>query len=129
MILHNEFGLIWTIPGPDEKDLFLKFLFREIQKVPYEIPKFFLGKLYQKLSLFYNLITLVVLHAESGLIWTTSWTDEKEVFLKFAKIRIFFLNKLLQKFFLLHTLITNVILHTELGLIWTAPWPDEKDIL
>ena len=32
VILHTEFGLIWATPWPDEKDLFLKFLFREIQK-------------------------------------------------------------------------------------------------
>ena len=25
MILHTEFGLIWTTPWTDEKDLFLKF--------------------------------------------------------------------------------------------------------
>ena len=41
VILHAEFGLIWTTPWPDEKDLFLKFFFREIHKVPYEILSFF----------------------------------------------------------------------------------------
>ena len=45
VILHAEFGLIWSTPWPDEKDLFLKSLFGEIQKVPYEILTFFLGKL------------------------------------------------------------------------------------
>ena len=45
VILHTAFGWIWTIPWPDEKELFLKFLFREIQKVLYENPTFFLGKL------------------------------------------------------------------------------------
>ena len=35
-ILHTKFGLIWTTSWPDKKDLFLKFFFREIQKVPYE---------------------------------------------------------------------------------------------
>ena len=32
MIVHTEFGLTWTTPWPDEEDLFLKILFREIQK-------------------------------------------------------------------------------------------------
>ena len=45
VILNTEFGLIWTTPWPDEKDLFLKFLFREIQKVLYENPTFFLVNL------------------------------------------------------------------------------------
>ena len=45
-IPHTKFGLIWTTSWPDKKELFLKFLFREIQKVPYEILGFFLGKLY-----------------------------------------------------------------------------------
>ena len=34
-----------TIPRPDEKDLFLKFVIREIRKFPYEKLIFFLGKL------------------------------------------------------------------------------------
>ena len=38
------------------KNLFLKFLFREIQKLPYEKPNFFLGKLNQKYFLFYFFI-------------------------------------------------------------------------
>ena len=32
VILHTEFGLIWTIPWHDEKNLFLKFAIRETQK-------------------------------------------------------------------------------------------------
>ena len=51
-ILHTEIGLIWTTPWPDEKDLFLKFVIREIRKFPYEKLTFFLGKLYQKFLLF-----------------------------------------------------------------------------
>ena len=43
---------------------------------------FFLGKLYQKFFLFYILITLVIPHAEFGLIWTTPWPDEISIFLK-----------------------------------------------
>ena len=81
-ILHTMFGLIWTTSWLDKKDLFLKFLFREIQKVPYEKLTFFLGKLYQKFFLFYILITLVILHAEFGLIWTHPWPDKISIFLK-----------------------------------------------
>ena len=36
VIIHTMFGLIWTIPWPDEKDLFLKFLFRALQKLRME---------------------------------------------------------------------------------------------
>ena len=82
VILHAEFCLIWTTPWPDEKDLFLKFLFREIQKVSHEILTFFLGKLYQKLFWFYILNTLVINHAEFRLIWTHPWPDKISIFLK-----------------------------------------------
>ena len=81
-ILHTKFGSIWTTSWPDKIYLFLKFLFREIQKIPYEILTFFLGKLHQKFFLFYILITLVILHAEFGLIWTTPWPDKVSIFLK-----------------------------------------------
>ena len=40
-ILHTEFGSIWTSPWPDENDLFLTFVIREIRKLPYEILTFF----------------------------------------------------------------------------------------
>ena len=55
--LHIEFGLIWRCFWPDEKDLFLKFVFREIHKFPYEIPTFFLGKLYQTFFLLNEKLT------------------------------------------------------------------------
>ena len=87
VILHTAFGLICTTSGPDEKDLFLKFLFREIQKVLYENPTFFLVKLNEKYFLFYTFITMVMLNTEFGLIWATPWPDEKQLFLKFSKIR------------------------------------------
>ena len=79
-ILHNRFGLLWTTSWLDKKGLFLKFLFREIQKVPYEILIFFLSRLYQKFFLIYILTTLVILDAEFDLIWTTPWPDEKDLF-------------------------------------------------
>ena len=79
VIINTEFGLIWKTPWPDEKDLFLKFLLREIQKVLYENPTFFLGKLNQ-CFLLYTIITLVILNTEFGLIWTVPWPDEKKNF-------------------------------------------------
>ena len=115
-----------------KKNVFLKFLFREIPKVLYENPTFFLGKLNKKYFLLYTTITLVILHTPFGLIWTTPWPDAKKLFLKFSKIRNsrnsqnsvwkpnFFLGTLYQKL-LLYTLITLVILHTAFGLIWTTP--------
>ena len=86
MILHTEFGLIWTTPWPDEKDLFLKLAKirnpRILQNSVWK-PNFSLGKLYQKYDLRNTPITLVILHTEFGLIWTTPWPDEKDLFLKF----------------------------------------------
>ena len=48
-----------------------KFAIREIRKIPYENPTFFLGTLYQIFFLLYTLITLVILHTAFGLISTT----------------------------------------------------------
>ena len=145
--LHTKFGLIWRTSWPDKKGLFLKFLFREIQKVPYEILTFFLVKLYQKLFLFYVLITLVILHAKFGLIWTTRWPDEKNLLLKliFREIQKvpyeiltsrLILNestfdtpwKLGGSFFLSQSLPTLRILHTKFGLIWRTSWPEKRPI-
>ena len=136
-ILHTKFGSIWPTPWPDEKDLFLKLVIREIRKFAYENLTFFLGKLYQKYFWFYILHTLGILHTGFGLIWTTPWSDEKDLFLKliFREIRkfayenlTFFLGKIYQKFFLFYTLHTLKILHTEFVLIWTTPWPDKIDL-
>ena len=62
------------------KDLFLKFPFQKIQKVPYEILTFFLGKLPQKLFLSYTLPTQGILHTEFGLVWSTPWPNKKAIF-------------------------------------------------
>ena len=110
VILNTEIGWVWKTPCTDEKDLFLKFLLREVQKVLYESPIFFLGKLNQ-CFLLYTIITLVILNTEFCLIWATPWPDEKQLFLKFSKIRIlrnpqnfvwktiFFQDKLYQQLF------------------------------
>ena len=88
MILHSEFGWIWTTPWPDQKELFLKFVIREIRKFRYEKLTFFLNKLYQNLFFFYTLPTQGILHYEFGSIWTTFWPNEKELFLKFLILEI-----------------------------------------
>ena len=82
VILHAEFGLIWTTPWPNEIDLFSKFVICEIRKFPYEKLTFFLGQLYQKFFLFYNLHTLGILHTKFGSLWTTLWPNQKDLFLK-----------------------------------------------
>ena len=55
VILHTMFGLIVTTPWPDEEELFInsqKFAIREIRKISFENPIFFLGKLsYTKIFL------------------------------------------------------------------------------
>ena len=45
--------------------------------MPYEELTFFLGKLYQKFFLSYNLVTHGILDTEFGSIWTTLWSYEK----------------------------------------------------
>ena len=135
--LGYQFGSLWTTPWPDEKDLFLKFVICEIRKFPYEILTFFLGKLYQKFFLHYNLHTTGSLGYQFGSLWTTPWPDEKDLFLKFViceirkfpyEILTFFLGKLYKKFFLHYNLHTTGSLGYQFGSLWTTPWPDEKDL-
>ena len=57
MILHTEFGLIWTTPWSDERDLILIFVIQEIRKFPYEKLTFFLGKLSQKFFVLHSYYT------------------------------------------------------------------------
>ena len=85
VILNTEFGLIWTTPWPDEKNLFLKWLFREIRKIPYENPIFFRGKLY----LFFALHCHYTGDTQYR-VWfdlDNSLTRWKRFFLKFLKFR------------------------------------------
>ena len=52
-------------------------------------------------------------------------------FAKFAKFRTknhFFPRQAIPTNFWLYTVITLVILNTEFGLIWTTPWPDEEEL-
>ena len=51
-------------------------------KFPYEKLTFFLGKLYQKFFLFYNLVTHGILDTEFGSLSTTLWPNQKDLFLK-----------------------------------------------
>ena len=84
-----------------------------------------------------SLPTLRILHTKFGLIWTTSWPDKKDLFLKlliwknrkfpYEKVS-FFLGKLYKKFFLPYTFITLVIFHTKCGSLWTTPWLDKISI-
>ena len=100
--------LVWfgQLLNPMKKNLFLKFLFHEILKIPYEKPNFFPRPALPIFSL-YTLSTLLILNTEFGLIWTTPWPAEKKI----SKIRNsrnsqnsvwkpnFFLGALYQKFF------------------------------
>ena len=49
-------------------------------------PIFFQRQAIPTSFLLYTLITLVILHAAFGLIWTIPWPDEKDLFLKLSKI-------------------------------------------
>ena len=82
---------------------------------------------------------MVILKAEFGLLWATTWPDEKQLILKFSKMHnsrnsqntvwkpFFFLGKLYQQIWL-YTVITLVIFNTEFGLIWTTPRPNEEEL-
>ena len=136
-IFHTQFGLIWLTPWPDEKDLFSKLLIWNNSKFSYEKKTFFLCKINRKIVLSQSSTTMGKLHNKFGLIWTSFWPDEKDLFLKLLILNnskfpyeklTFFLGKLYQRFFLFYTLGTHVILHNQFGLIWLSPWPDEKDL-
>ena len=90
VILNTELGLIWATPWPDEKQLFLKFSknpqFVKFAKFRVKT-HFFPRQAIPTTFLLYALITLVILNTELGLIWATPWPDEKQLFLKFSKIR------------------------------------------
>ena len=81
-ILHTKFGLIWTTSWPDKKDLYLKIANPISRYFPYEKLTFFLGKLYQKFLFSYALLTMGILHIQCGSIWTTLWTNQKDLFFK-----------------------------------------------
>ena len=110
VILQTEFGLIWTTPWPDENELLLKLakirISRNSQNSLWK-PNFFLGQQYKKYFLLNNVITLLILHTEYGLICTTPWPDEKDLFLKFLFREIqnfrvktnFFPRQVIPKFF------------------------------
>ena len=138
VILHAEFGLIWTIPCPDEKEFFFKFLkIRTTRNSQISVckPNFFSRQAKPN--------TLFAVHSHytgdtQYRVWfdlDNSLTRWKRPIFKIPFSRnlkssvwkpIFFLGKLNQILFLLYTVITLVIFNTEFGLIWTTPWPDEK---
>ena len=135
--LGYQFSSLWATPWPDEKDLFLKFVICEIRKYPIEILTFFLGKLGVPFFLHYNLNSTGSLGYQFGSLWTTPWSDEKDLFLKFLiceirkfpiKILTFFLVKLGGPFFLHYNLNSTGSLGYQFGSLWTTPWSDEKDL-
>ena len=121
---------------PIFKYIYLK-IFGNNSKFPYEILTFFLGKLYKKTFLLYNLVTHGILDAEFGSVWTTPWPDQNYYISKlniwnnskfpYEKLT-FFLGKLYQNFFLHYNLHTTGSLGYQFGSLWTTPWPDEKDL-
>ena len=138
MILHTEFGLIWTTPWPDEKEFFLKFSkipnSRNSQNSVWK-PIFFPRTAIRKI--------LLALHSHytgdtSYRVWfdvDNSLPDEKDLFLKIYFSRNSkssawnpnFFSRYCIPIFFLCTLISLLIFHTAFGLIWTTPWPDEKE--
>ena len=138
MILHTPFGLIWTTPWPDAKELFLKFSkirhSRNSQNSVWK-PNFFLGTLYQKFFCF--TLSLHWWYSIPPLVWFGHLLNpmKKPIFkIPFSRKSQ---NSVRKPNFsprpalpirLLYTLITRVILNTPLGLIWTTPWTDAKGL-
>ena len=48
---------------------------------------YFAGQAIAQILLLYTVVILLILNAEFGLIWITPWPYEKELFLKFSKVR------------------------------------------
>ena len=127
----------WTTPWPDKISIFLKIEKSKKLIFPIEIRTFYLWKLGGAFFLSQSLPTLRILHTKFGLIWTTSWPDKKDLFLKlliwknrkfpYEKL-FFFLGEPYKKFFLLYTFITLVIIHTKCGSLWITPWRDKNSI-
>ena len=116
---------------------FFKILFSRNSKSSVWKTNFFPRQAIPIFFLFYILITLVILHSKFGLIWTASWPDKKDLFLKFFiwkhrkflyEKQTFFLGKLYKKFFLLYTFIILVIPNTKFGSLWKTPWHDNISI-
>ena len=136
VIIHTKCGSLWTTPWPDKNSIFLKIEKSKKLIFPIETQTFFIEKLGGPFFLSQSLPTLVILHTKFGLIWTTSWPDKKDLFLKlliwknrkfsYEKL-IFFLGKI-YKFFWLYTFITLLIIHTKCGSLWTTPWLDKNSI-
>ena len=61
-----------------QNSLFVKFA--KFAKFPYEKLTFFLDKLKQKPFPVYTLRTQGIHHTEFSLIWTSPWSDEKDLF-------------------------------------------------
>ena len=136
MIIHTKCGSLWTTPWPNKNSIFLKIEKSKKLIFPIETQTFFIEELGGPFFLSQSLPTLVRLHTKFGLIWTTSWPDKKDLFLKLliwknrkfsSEKLIFFLGKI-YKFFLLYTFITLVIIHTKCGSLWTTPWLDKNSI-
>ena len=80
VIIHTKCGSHWTTPWPDKNSIFLK-IEKSIKSIfPIEIRTFFLEKLGGPFFLSQSLPTLRILHTKFSLIWTTSWTDKKDLF-------------------------------------------------
>ena len=113
MILNTEFGLIWTTPWPDGKQLFLKFSkIRNSQNSPNSVRKtfFFLSKPYQQPFGF--TLSLHWWYSIPSLVWFGQLLDSmkknsfKIPFSRNSQISVrkpnFFRGKLYQFYFALH---------------------------
>ena len=130
-ILHAGFGLIWTTPWPDNKDLVLKFANREFRKFPYEIITFFLDKLLQKFlspTLYLHRGYFIPSLVQFGQVLDQSnITSVKIRYSQNSQISVwkpnFFPRQALPKVI---GASDSVYTDYEFELIWTTSWPDQK---
>ena len=81
VIIHTKCSSLWTTPWPDKNSIFLKL--EKSKKLIFRIEiRTVLEKLGGAFFLSQSLPTLQIHHSKCGLIWTTSWPDKKDLFLK-----------------------------------------------
>ena len=129
MVLHAKFGLIWTTPWPDKKDLFLKLLIWKDRKFPYEKLIFFPRQAIQRIpfALHFHYTCDSPYNSSRYDFYIIENRKSEKVDISNWNTKVFSM-KVRRTIFLSQSLPTLRILHTKFGLIWRISWPDKKDL-
>ena len=137
MILHTKFGLIWSTPGPNQKDLFLQSLIWNNCKFRPEKTNFFprqaMAKLFCVLDFRYKGDTPYRVRFDLGncsIRWKTPifkfrYSRNLQIFVRKTH---FFPRQSITKIFLSQSPPNLMIHHTKFGLIWRTSGANQKDI-